>query len=61
MYVLCSGVNDLSVDMGLDPETATMLRDVAARKDAAVASEDFELVGVTYHQEPPCARVSTSV
>lgn len=29
--------------MGLDPETAALLREVAARKDAAVADEDFGL------------------
>jgi hypothetical protein len=37
------GVHDLAVDMGMDPDTAAMLREVAMRKDAAVASEDFEL------------------
>lgn len=36
------GIHDLAVDMGLDPETAALLRDVAARKEAAVAAEDFE-------------------
>lgn len=38
-----AGVNDLAVDMGMDPETAALLRDVNRRKDAAVASEDYEL------------------
>ncbi|RYG54431.1 hypothetical protein EON66_07145, partial [archaeon] len=36
------GVNDLALDMGFDPETAALLREVAQRKDAAVATEDFE-------------------
>jgi centrosomal protein CEP104 len=39
-----AGINDLAVDMGMDPETAALLRDVNKRKDAAVASEDYELV-----------------
>jgi centrosomal protein CEP104 len=37
------GVNDLAVDMGMDADTAAMLREVAGRKEAAVADEDFEL------------------
>jgi hypothetical protein len=37
-------VNDLTVDMGMDPETASLLRDVATRKEAAVAAEDFATV-----------------
>lgn len=39
-----AGVNDLAVDMGMDPETAALLRDVSRRKEAAVASEEYELV-----------------
>ena len=38
-----TGVHDLAVDMGMDPDTAAMLREVAHRKDVAVAAEDFEL------------------
>ena len=38
-----AGMNDLAVDMGLDPETAALLRQVAARKEMCVANEDFEL------------------
>ncbi len=37
-------MNDLAVDMGLDPETARVLREVAHWKDAAVAEEDFPRV-----------------
>jgi len=37
------GVHDLAVDMGMDPETATLLREVVARKEGAVAAEEFEL------------------
>jgi len=35
------GVHDIAVDLGMDPETAALLREVASRKDAAVADEDF--------------------
>lgn len=38
-----TGVHDLAVDMGMDPDTAAILREVAHRKDVAVAVEDFEL------------------
>lgn len=38
-----AGINDLAVDMGMDADTAAMLREVALRKEAAVAGEDFEL------------------
>lgn len=30
--------------MAMDPETAALLREVAQRKEAAVAGEDFDLV-----------------
>jgi hypothetical protein len=35
------GPDDLSVDMGLDPETASLFREVHARKIKAVEAEDF--------------------
>ena len=41
-----AGVHDLAVDMGMDPETAALLRDVNRRKEAAVAAEEYELVRV---------------
>jgi centrosomal protein CEP104 len=36
-------MNDIAIDMGMDPETAALLREVSTRKEAAVANEDFEL------------------
>ena len=36
-----AGLLDVSVDLGLDAETAAQLRAVAAAKAAAVAAEDF--------------------
>jgi hypothetical protein len=34
-------VHDLATSLALDPETAALLREVAQRKEAAVAAEDF--------------------
>lgn len=39
-----AGVEDLAVDMRLDPETAAMYRDIHAKKVAAVEDEDYDKV-----------------
>ena len=48
-----AGVHDLAVDMGMDPETAALLRDVSRRKEAAVAAEEYELVRRRRPLSPP--------
>lgn len=46
MYASCCsagapGPHDLATSLALDPETASLLREVAQRKEAAVVAEDF--------------------